>query len=580
MRSFDFGRVRRWAALVLFAFFATVAASAADSDRRTIFVALDKVAYLSNEADLLKAQVERAIQLQLKPVDVSYFPAEIRLTIHDLERDRAFADNVEKYFANKPAFSVVREPALTIRLSYSEQALKTYHRDRLQRDYTKLADIVMGLRTLPVGVTVESDTDGAILRARDSAFADRLSKSTVLVITPITKTSWRVTWGDDMLAALSPANRIAARRGISELIHFSYGDPAGMRTEQTDDGIALLIPDPAANQAFIDQIKAVFAHDPNFVLTESQALVFHVSEINNGADASSPKASQTLPGMPTPSPISLMKAGQALDEIVNPAVEIVAEHSSVSAHALDQAHDTDRVAALVRHALADRADLIIASRPDQSLLISLAPGAHIIPPRPPLQTDQMSTAVKARLNQLNLRATQISPVGSDGARVQLPTAADAATFRAALSRPSGLTMRLVDDANDNATKPPSPGDERLQLPTKEYIWVNPRAIVTGDMIADAEPSVSKYTESSIIAFRLTEEGRQRFESATRENIGRRFVIAIDGVAVEAPVIQDAILGGSGQIEGGFTAEQAAKLAQSMRGHQNDLPLRVVDSVAR
>ena len=169
-------------------------------------------------------------------------------------------------------------------------------------------------------------------------------------------------------------------------------------------------------------------------------------------------------------PEPLMKAEIALEEIVNPAVEIAVTGGAVSARAKNQA-DVDRVAALVRKALAGRADLVVASQPDQSLLISLAPGAHIIPPRPPLQPGQLLSAIKTHLDRLNLRAEEISSIDNGRARVRLATAADAATFRAALSKSSGLTIRMVDDANDNATMRPSPGDERLQLPTKEYIWV-------------------------------------------------------------------------------------------------------------
>ena len=227
---------------------------------------------------MLKAQIEQAVRSQSKPIDVRYSPTEITLTIHDLDHDRAFADGVDKYFASRPTFSVLREPALTIQVSYSEQALKTHRRDQLAHNYDRLDDIVSGLRTLPAGVTVEADADGAIVRAKDSAFADRLSKAPSFVVTPITKTSWRVTFSKYVLSALNPANRVTFQREMGELIRYAYGDPADMRKEQTDDGIALLIPDPAGNRAFIDRVKDAFAHDPDFVETESPSLVFQISE--------------------------------------------------------------------------------------------------------------------------------------------------------------------------------------------------------------------------------------------------------------------------------------------------------------
>ena len=577
MKSFE--SVRR---LFLFLSLFLAIASPVHAADRTVLVAVDKAVYLSGETDLLKAEIRQAIQSEFKPVDVGYLPNKITLTIHDLDHDREFADRVEKYFANRAEFSVARDPALTIRISYSEQALKTYHRDRLEQDYNKLDAAITGMRTLPTGVTIEPDTDGAILRATDSAFADRLAREAAsLLVTPITKTSWHIDLNKDMQAMLGPASRIAMQREMGGFIRYMYGDPVGMATERTEDGIAVLVPNPSADQAFISQVRAAFAHDADFVVTETPALVFRVSQTDGKSNESLPEVGERTPSLPAPELTTepLAQAAEALNEIANPTAELVVMGSVVSARAKNPA-DADRVAVFVRHVLAGRSDLVIAPQPDKSLLIRLAPGAHIVPPRPPLRPGQLVSAIKTRLDRLNLQATQISSIDNDHASVELRTPDDAVAFRAALSKPSGLSIRLVDEASDSTNTPPSPGDERVQLPTKEYIWVSPRTIVTGDMIADADTDTSKYTDAALITFRFTEEGRLRFGAASQENVGRRFVIIIDGKAVEAPVIKDAILGGKGQIEGGFSGDEAAELAQAIRAHRTDLPLRVVDGASR
>jgi preprotein translocase subunit SecD len=79
----------------------------------------------------------------------------------------------------------------------------------------------------------------------------------------------------------------------------------------------------------------------------------------------------------------------------------------------------------------------------------------------------------------------------------------------------------------------------------------------------------------VIEFRLTDEGRDRFATATREHIGERFAIVVDGAALEAPVIRDAIMGGKGEISGGFTEASAESIVQSILPHRNDYPLVVV-----
>jgi preprotein translocase subunit SecD len=47
---------------------------------------------------------------------------------------------------------------------------------------------------------------------------------------------------------------------------------------------------------------------------------------------------------------------------------------------------------------------------------------------------------------------------------------------------------------------------------------------------------------------------------TSENVGTRFAIVLDGALITAPVIREAITGGSGQISGGFSNESANNLA--------------------
>ena len=55
-----------------------------------------------------------------------------------------------------------------------------------------------------------------------------------------------------------------------------------------------------------------------------------------------------------------------------------------------------------------------------------------------------------------------------------------------------------------------------------------------------------------------------FARFSRENVGRPFAIVVDGKVVSAPVIRSEILGGVGQISGGFTVEAANELAVRLR----------------
>jgi preprotein translocase subunit SecD len=64
------------------------------------------------------------------------------------------------------------------------------------------------------------------------------------------------------------------------------------------------------------------------------------------------------------------------------------------------------------------------------------------------------------------------------------------------------------------------------------------------------------TRQPIVSFRFSASGTRRFAKITRENIGRPFAIVLDNEVLSAPVIREPILGGSGQISGSFTLEDA------------------------
>jgi len=63
-----------------------------------------------------------------------------------------------------------------------------------------------------------------------------------------------------------------------------------------------------------------------------------------------------------------------------------------------------------------------------------------------------------------------------------------------------------------------------------------------------------------IAITFTEEGRRRFAAFTRDNIGTRLAIIIDGRLYCAPAIRAEIPGGKAEISGNFTEQEARNLA--------------------
>ena len=63
---------------------------------------------------------------------------------------------------------------------------------------------------------------------------------------------------------------------------------------------------------------------------------------------------------------------------------------------------------------------------------------------------------------------------------------------------------------------------------------------------------------------------------TQENVGKPFAIVLDNEVISAPVIREPILGGSGQISGNFTVQQANDLAILLRAGALPAPLTIIE----
>src|SRR6185295_18642475 len=80
----------------------------------------------------------------------------------------------------------------------------------------------------------------------------------------------------------------------------------------------------------------------------------------------------------------------------------------------------------------------------------------------------------------------------------------------------------------------------------------------------------------VVSFRFDSVGAKRFGDITRANVGKPFAIVLDGKVLSAPVIQEPIIGGSGQISGGFSVQEATDLSALLRAGALPAPLTVIE----
>ena len=101
-------------------------------------------------------------------------------------------------------------------------------------------------------------------------------------------------------------------------------------------------------------------------------------------------------------------------------------------------------------------------------------------------------------------------------------------------------------------------------------------MVQGEDLTDAQPGFDSRTQEPVVNFRFNIRGGQQFGQVTSENVGKPFAIVLDNKVISAPRILGAITGGSGQISGRFTVEQANNLSILLRAGALPAKLSIVE----
>ncbi len=189
--------------------------------------------------------------------------------------------------------------------------------------------------------------------------------------------------------------------------------------------------------------------------------------------------------------------------------------------------------------------------------------------------------VRRRIDELGTRESSIQREGVNRIVVQVPGLDNPQHLKTMLGKTAKLSFRLLDQsvsvAEARAGRVPV-GSEILPSDEEgapEFV-VRRQVMVSGENLVDGQPSTDTQTNEPIVLFRFDAIGGKRFADVTKQNIGKPFAIVLDGRVVSAPVIRSAILGGSGQISGNFTYEEANDLSILLRAGALPAPLAVVE----
>lgn len=105
-----------------------------------------------------------------------------------------------------------------------------------------------------------------------------------------------------------------------------------------------------------------------------------------------------------------------------------------------------------------------------------------------------------------------------------------------------------------------------------------KILMTGDMIKDAQVRIGGTFNEPYVGIDMTGRGSTVFGKITEQNVGRRMAIVLDDIVRSAPVIREKILGGSAQISGTFTHEEASDLAIVLRVGALPAPVDIIQNL--
>ena len=173
--------------------------------------------------------------------------------------------------------------------------------------------------------------------------------------------------------------------------------------------------------------------------------------------------------------------------------------------------------------------------------------------------------IRRRVDEAGTREPTIQRQGAERILIQVPGIGSAQELKDLIGTTAQLTFHPVSGRTTNPDEAPGSRNEILPSMDEEGLFyiIEKTPVVTGEDLVDAQPAFGQ-SNNPVVTFRFNTSGARKFGDYTVENVGQPFAIVLDGKVVSAPVIQEPIRGGSGQISGRFTVEETTQLAILLR----------------
>ncbi|MFH2011190.1 MAG: protein translocase subunit SecD [Pseudomonadota bacterium] len=205
-----------------------------------------------------------------------------------------------------------------------------------------------------------------------------------------------------------------------------------------------------------------------------------------------------------------------------------------------------------------------------------------------LAIDQSLETIRNRIDQFGVSEPIIQRQGEKNILVQLPGIKDINRAKNLIGKTALLEFKIVDEdySVEDALRGKIPsGDEVLYQrvvnretgrAVKRPYLLKEKTLMTGDVITNAKVRIDSQFQTPYVTMEFDNRGRRLFDRITAANVHKRLAIVLDKNVYSAPVIQERISGGSAQITGSFTADEAHDLAIVLRAGSLPAPVKYIE----
>ncbi len=196
-----------------------------------------------------------------------------------------------------------------------------------------------------------------------------------------------------------------------------------------------------------------------------------------------------------------------------------------------------------------------------------------------LKQTESEAAVEAEMRKANPLFSILQRSGSRGyAGIGYAAAADTAQINSYLAMPQVKQLFPPEFKAMWTVKPSqafAEGSNIYELVAIKASSRDGKAPLDGGAVTDARVQYGNTGGSPEVSMTMNAEGANVWARMTKDNIGRQIAIVLDGMVYSFPNVQSEISGGSSQITGNFTLEEAEDLANVLKSGKLPAPATII-----